>query len=35
VTIGEEVELAVDNEHLHFFDADTGTVLGDPAVTGR
>ena len=33
VTIGEHVELAVDNEHLHFFDADTGTVLGDPAVT--
>jgi multiple sugar transport system ATP-binding protein len=29
VGIGEEVELAVDNEHLHFFDADTGTVLGD------
>jgi hypothetical protein len=26
----EEVELAVDNEHLHFFDADTGRVLGDP-----
>jgi multiple sugar transport system ATP-binding protein len=31
VTIGEEVELAVDTEHFHFFDADTGTVLGDPA----
>ena len=31
VTVGEEVELAIDNEHLHFFDADTGTVVGDPA----
>ena len=29
--IGEEVELAVDNEHLHFFDPDTGAVLGDDA----
>jgi multiple sugar transport system ATP-binding protein len=33
VKIGEEIELAVDNAHLHFFDADTGRVLGDPAVT--
>jgi len=31
---GEEVELAVDHEYLHFFDPDTGTVLGDPAVAG-
>jgi multiple sugar transport system ATP-binding protein len=31
VTIGEEVELAIDNRHLHFFDADTGAVLGDRA----
>jgi multiple sugar transport system ATP-binding protein len=31
VTVGEEVELAVDNEHLHFFDEDTGTVVGDPS----
>ena len=30
VTVDEEVELAVDFEHLHFFDAETGTVLGDP-----
>jgi multiple sugar transport system ATP-binding protein len=30
VTVDEEVELAVDVEHLHFFDADTGKVLGDP-----
>jgi multiple sugar transport system ATP-binding protein len=30
VSAGEEVELAVDNRHLHFFDADTGRVLGDP-----
>jgi multiple sugar transport system ATP-binding protein len=28
VAVGEEVELAVDNEHLHFFDPDTGEVLG-------
>ncbi|HEY1368510.1 MAG TPA: sn-glycerol-3-phosphate ABC transporter ATP-binding protein UgpC [Gaiellaceae bacterium] len=31
VRIGEEVELAVDNQHLHFFDPDTGAVLGDRA----
>jgi multiple sugar transport system ATP-binding protein len=31
VMLDEEVELAVDVEHLHFFDADTGKVLGDPA----
>jgi multiple sugar transport system ATP-binding protein len=30
VSVGEAVELAVDNEHLHFFDADTGTVLAGP-----
>jgi multiple sugar transport system ATP-binding protein len=30
VSAGEEVELAVDNRHLHFFDADTGRVLGHP-----
>ena len=35
VTVGEEVELAVDNEHLHFFDADTGTVVGDPTGAAR
>jgi multiple sugar transport system ATP-binding protein len=29
VAIGKEVELAVDTEHLHFFDPDTGAVLGD------
>jgi multiple sugar transport system ATP-binding protein len=28
VAVGEEVELAIDNEHFHFFDAETGTVLG-------
>jgi multiple sugar transport system ATP-binding protein len=33
VSVGEEVELAVDNRHLHFFDADTGRVLGDPTAT--
>jgi multiple sugar transport system ATP-binding protein len=32
VQIGDEVELAVDNEHFHFFDAETGTVLGDAVV---
>jgi multiple sugar transport system ATP-binding protein len=32
---GEEVELAVDNEHLHFFDPDTSTVLGDPTLGER
>jgi multiple sugar transport system ATP-binding protein len=32
VGVGEEVQLAVDNEHFHFFDAETGVVLGDPAV---
>jgi multiple sugar transport system ATP-binding protein len=32
VSIGEEVELAVDNEHLHYFDAGTGSVLGYSAV---
>jgi multiple sugar transport system ATP-binding protein len=31
VAIGEEVELAVDSRHFHFFDPDTGTVLGDAA----
>jgi multiple sugar transport system ATP-binding protein len=31
VGIGEEVELAIDNDHLHFFDLRTGEVLGDPA----
>ena len=31
VGIGEEVELAIDNDHLHFFDLRTGDVLGDPA----
>jgi multiple sugar transport system ATP-binding protein len=31
VTIGEDVELAVDSEHFHFFDPDTGAVLGDRA----
>ena len=34
VTPDEEVELAVDHEHLHFFDADTGRVLGDSAGSG-
>ena len=29
VRMGEEVELAIDNRHLHFFDPETGTVLGD------
>ena len=33
VNVGEAVELAVDNEHLHFFDADTGTVLAAPTGT--
>jgi multiple sugar transport system ATP-binding protein len=33
VSVGEAVELAVDNEHLHFFDADTGTVLAGPTGT--
>jgi multiple sugar transport system ATP-binding protein len=27
VSIGDAVELAVDNKHFHFFDADTGTAL--------
>jgi multiple sugar transport system ATP-binding protein len=31
VTAGQAVELAVDHEHFHFFDAETGTVLGDRA----
>jgi multiple sugar transport system ATP-binding protein len=31
VGIGQEVELAIDNDHLHFFDLRTGDVLGDPA----
>jgi len=29
ISVGEAVELAVDNEHLPFFDADTGTVLAE------
>jgi hypothetical protein len=29
VRMGEEVELAIDNRHLHFFDPETGAVLGD------
>ncbi len=33
VEIGTEIELAVDNEHFHFFDPDTGAVLGEPAAT--
>jgi multiple sugar transport system ATP-binding protein len=33
VSVGEAVELAVDNEHFHFFDADTGTVLAGPTGT--
>ena len=33
ISVGEAVELAVDNEHLHFFDADTGTVLAGPTGT--
>ena len=32
VDVGEEVELAIDNTHLHFFDADTGRVLGDSTI---
>ncbi len=31
VRIGEAVELAVDHEHLHFFDADTGAAVADGA----
>ncbi len=34
VRMGEEVELAIDNQHLHFFDPATGTVLGDPPPVG-
>ena len=34
VSMGEEVELAVDNKHLHFFDPETGTVLGDRTPAG-
>ncbi len=33
VEIGTEIELAVDNEHFHFFDPGTGAVLGEPAAT--
>jgi multiple sugar transport system ATP-binding protein len=29
VAIGEEVELAVDHRHLHFFDPDTGAAIAD------
>ena len=29
IRIGSELELAVDTAHLHFFDPDTGDVLGD------
>ena len=29
VRIDEDVELAIDNAHLHFFDGETGTVLGE------
>ena len=32
VRIGEQIQLAVDTARLHFFDAETGTVLGDPAL---
>ena len=34
VRMGEEVELAIDNQHLHFFDPETGTVLGDRTPAG-
>jgi multiple sugar transport system ATP-binding protein len=33
VNVGEAVQLAVDNEHFHFFDADTGMVLAGPTGT--
>jgi multiple sugar transport system ATP-binding protein len=29
IAVGEEVELAIDHEHLHFFDPASGEVLGD------
>jgi multiple sugar transport system ATP-binding protein len=32
VAIGEQIELAIDNQHLHFFDADTGMALGNATV---
>jgi multiple sugar transport system ATP-binding protein len=34
VRMGEDVELAIDNQHLHFFDPETGTVLGDRTLVG-
>jgi multiple sugar transport system ATP-binding protein len=34
IAVGDRVELAVSNEHLHFFDPATGDVLGDPAFKG-
>jgi multiple sugar transport system ATP-binding protein len=35
VRADEEIELAVHVEHLHFFDLETGTALGDPAAPPR
>jgi multiple sugar transport system ATP-binding protein len=29
VSVGDEVELAIDNRHLHFFDPETGAALDD------
>jgi ABC-type sugar transport system ATPase subunit len=34
VRAGEEVELAIDNQHLHFFDPETGGVLGEAGADG-
>ncbi len=32
VRVGDSIDLVVDTDRLHFFDVDSGTVLGDPAV---
>jgi len=34
VTIGDAISLAIDNTHLHYFDPDTGLVLGDVEIEG-
>jgi multiple sugar transport system ATP-binding protein len=34
VAVGEEIELAVDHRHLHFFDRETGAAIADGRVSG-
>jgi multiple sugar transport system ATP-binding protein len=34
VSIGEDVELAVDHRHFHFFDPETGATIGGERATG-